>query len=192
MSSTIKISLCSLALTTAFSFPLANASEANSIPEQGKALIQAFSSDLKGELKGAIKEGGFKNGIAVCSEKAPAIAAKYSTNQWQIKRTSLKVRNPANTASEFERETLLQFQVKKDQGIPVSELSFYQAEDTANGKTHRLMKAIPTQALCLGCHGDNLADDVKSELQLRYPADQATGFQEGDIRGAFSLTYTEQ
>lgn len=54
-----------------------------------------------------------------------------------------------------------------------------------------MMKAIPTQALCLGCHGDNLNEDVKAELKLRYPSDQDVGFKEGDIRGAFSLLYTE-
>lgn len=192
-----KLSLYALSLAAILGLQTAHALEAVSaselsIPEQGKALIQAFSTDLKSELQKAIKEGGLKNGIEVCSVKAPAIAAKYSYESWQIKRTSLKVRNPTNTATKFERDTLLQFQVKKDQAIPISDLNLYQEEKTANGKTHRMMKAIPTQVLCLGCHGDNIAEDVKSELQLRYPSDQATGFKEGDIRGAFSLTYTEK
>lgn len=187
-----KISLFSLGLSCMFNLQVGHANETNSIPEQGKALIQAFSADLKAELQKAIKEGGFKNGIAVCSEKAPSIAAKYSNNDWLIKRTSLKVRNPANTATDFERDILLQFQVKKDEGIPVSELSYYAEEITEKGKIHRLMKAIPTQALCLGCHGDMLSDEVKAELKLRYPNDQATGFKEGDIRGAFSLSYTQE
>lgn len=168
-----------------------HAEEIATVPEQGKALIQSFAADLKTELQKAIKAGGLKNGIAVCSEKAPAIAQKYSNNQWQIKRTSLKVRNPANTPTEFEHGMLLQFELKKSEGLPVNKLSYYGVEKTETGKTHRLMKVIPTQALCLGCHGDNLSEDVKAELKLRYPQDQAIGFKEGDIRGAFSLTYSE-
>lgn len=59
-----------------------SADEATLIQERGRAIIQAFSSDLKGELKKAIQEGGFKNGISVCLEKAPAIVAKNSDSKW--------------------------------------------------------------------------------------------------------------
>jgi hypothetical protein len=54
-----------------------------------------------------------------------------------------------------------------------------------------MMKTIPTQGLCLGCHGGNLSEDVKFELNLLYPNDQATDFKEGDIREAFSPIYKE-
>ncbi len=178
-------------VTIMISANLAYAQELLSIQDQGKSLIQSFSSELKNELQKAIKEGGLKNGITVCSVKAPEIAVKYSTDQWQIKRTSLKVRNPANVATDYEHDVLMQFQEKKDQGISISNLSHYAEEQTENGKIHRMMTAIPTQALCLGCHGDQLSADVKTELEVRYPNDQATGFKEGDIRGAFSLIYTE-
>ena len=180
-----------LGLALGLSAASVNAEESLTIPEQGKALMQAFSADLKSELKKAIKEGGLTNGISVCSVQAPAIASKYSDETWQIKRTSLKVRNPANTPTDFERDILLQFQVKKDEGLPISELMAYQFEETESGKTHRMMKAIPTQGLCLACHGESLSNEVVSELQHRYPADHAIGFKAGDIRGAFSLTYLE-
>lgn len=191
MKSIKRAGLYSLGLVSLLATQWLHAEEVVAIPEQGKALIQSFATDLKAELQEAIKAGGLKNGIAVCSEKAPAIAQKYSNNQWQIKRTSLKVRNPANTPTEFERGMLLQFELKKSEGLPINKLSYYGVEKSESGEMHRLMKAIPTQALCLGCHGDNLSDDVKSELKLRYPEDQAVGFKEGDIRGAFSLIYSE-
>ena len=189
MKTMIKTSL--LGFTLLLNAQWANAQEAISIPEQGKELIQSFSSDLKAELKKAIKAGGLKNGIAVCSEKAPAIAHKYSDNQWKIKRTSLKVRNPANTPTDFEHDRLLQFQQKNSEGMHIDKLSYYSVEASESGKTHRLMKAIPTQGLCLDCHGSNLSEEVRSELHLRYPTDEAIGYKEGDIRGAFSLVYKE-
>lgn len=188
----MKISVYGLSLTALLTIHTANADQTNPIQEQGKALIQAFSATLKGELKQAIQAGGLPHGIAVCSEKAPSISAKYSDKQWLLKRTSLKVRNPENTATEFEHEQLLNFQAQKDQGTPLSELSFYEIDTTPEGKVHHIMKAIPTQTLCLACHGDNLAKDVQETLQRLYPSDQATGFQEGDIRGAFSLVYVEK
>tara|TARA_R110001592_G_scaffold103247_2_gene290980 strand:+ start:17517 stop:18062 length:546 start_codon:yes stop_codon:yes gene_type:complete len=178
-------------LATIFNSPNAISQEANTIPEQGKAIIQSFSFNLKAALQNAIKEGSLKNSITACSQKSPEIAEKYSNSGWQIKRTSLKIRNAENKPSEFERNILLQFQAKKNEGLPISDLNFYKAEITENGKTHHLMKAISTQALCLGCHGGNLSEEVQSELKLHYPDDQAIGFQEGDIRGAFSLVYIE-
>ena len=43
------------------------------------------------------------------------------------------------------------------------------------------------QAACLACHGpaEQIAPDVKELLAREYPSDQATGFQEGDLRGWF-------
>ena len=47
------------------------------------------------------------------------------------------------------------------------------------------MKAIPTQPLCLACHGQEIAPPVAEKLAELYPGDKATGFEEGDLRGAF-------
>jgi hypothetical protein len=47
------------------------------------------------------------------------------------------------------------------------------------------MKAIPTSAVCLECHGATLASGAHDVLAELYPEDCATGFSEGDIRGAF-------
>ena len=41
--------------------------------------------------------------------------------------------------------------------------------------------------MCLTCHGTDVSDDVMSALQQRYPNDMATGYLEGQIRGAISL-----
>jgi len=49
----------------------------------------------------------------------------------------------------------------------------------------RYMKAIPTGGLCLQCHGQNVAPGVHQKLNELYPNDQATGYSEGEIRGAF-------
>ena len=55
-----------------------------------------------------------------------------------------------------------------------------------------MMKAIPTQGICLTCHGDKqtMSEDLLSTLQQTYPNDLATDYQVGQIRGAFSVTQT--
>jgi hypothetical protein len=50
------------------------------------------------------------------------------------------------------------------------------------------MKAIPTGALCLQCHGLDIAPPVAEKIAELYPYDKATGYREGDIRGAFVVT----
>ena len=50
------------------------------------------------------------------------------------------------------------------------------------------MKAIPTGAVSLNCHGTSIAPDVSQALAGIYPEDRGTGFSEGDIRGAFVVT----
>ena len=51
----------------------------------------------------------------------------------------------------------------------------------------RYMKAIPTQELCLGCHGSNINPELSALINKTYPDDKAINFALGDIRGAFSL-----
>ncbi|MCB1124616.1 MAG: DUF3365 domain-containing protein, partial [Verrucomicrobiae bacterium] len=55
------------------------------------------------------------------------------------------------------------------------------------GREFRFMKAQAVEPLCLTCHGEKLAPDVTEALAKNYPGDAATGYQLGDIRGAFSL-----
>jgi hypothetical protein len=49
------------------------------------------------------------------------------------------------------------------------------------------MKAIPTAELCTTCHGSNLDPAIAARLAELYPADRATRFAVGDIRGAFTI-----
>jgi hypothetical protein len=51
------------------------------------------------------------------------------------------------------------------------------------------MKALPTQKLCLNCHGAEaqIAPEAKEKLKVLYPNDLATGYSEGQIRGALTV-----
>lgn len=157
------------------------------LSEQGREIIQTFASRLQSELQQALAAGGPVNAIDVCKVQAPQIAAELSTDGWLVKRASLRPRNPLNTPDEFERKTLQDFEKKKAQGWAVEKLAYYKMKEYGNVSEFRYMKAIPTQAMCLTCHGENIPADVLKKLDAAYPDDQARGYQEGDIRGAFSL-----
>lgn len=46
---------------------------------------------------------------------------------------------------------------------------------------------IPKGAPCLMCHGEHIEPAVHARIGGRYPGDEATGYKEGDLRGAFSV-----
>jgi hypothetical protein len=169
-----------LALYVVLSSP-AFAAEPNSADRE---LAKQLATELKGALSTALQTSP-EHAIAVCNEQAPKIAAKVATEaNVQIGRTSLKLRNPKNAPSEWQRAVLLDFQNRLKAGEAVGALE-YSATVKAGAKTeHRYMKAIPTEPLCLTCHGKQLTPSLQQAIRAKYPNDAATGFNAGDIRGA--------
>lgn len=150
---------------------------------------QKFGTTLKEALQQAIQNGGPANGIAVCHDQAGQIATDLGQKEGiLIGRTSLKLRNSANAPDNWELAVLKQFEARKAQGEPADKLEFFAVIDDDQGqKTFRYMKAIPTAALCLNCHGEHIPPEVDAKLKELYPNDQARGFKEGQLRGAFTL-----
>ncbi|WP_038029323.1 MULTISPECIES: DUF3365 domain-containing protein [unclassified Thioalkalivibrio] len=155
-----------------------------------RAAIEQFASTLQGELVAAMEEGGPTQAIEVCNQRAPEIADEIAADTgWEVGRTSLKIRNPDNSPDEWERIQLEHFQSQHAEGTPANELApRHEVVEGEDGARFRFMAAIPTGGACLACHGSDISSDVKHALERLYPDDQATGFSEGDVRGAFSIT----
>ena len=166
--------------------PLAEANTHQSLKQQAEAKVQTFAQTLKGELLTAINQGGLVNAIEVCNLKAPAIAAQLSTDGWSVRRTALRVRNPANAPDAWERRMLNYFSASlaKQPATPAIQAT------SVDAAPFRYMQTIKTGQLCLACHGSNVSADVQAALAERYPQDEATGFTLGELRGAFSLQYS--
>jgi hypothetical protein len=159
-----------------------------SLTNEGRALAKQFLGTLKPELKKAMKAGGPVHALDVCHVKAPQIAQSVSQRSgWDVKRVSLKPRNPNAEPDAFERKVLAEFEAKKAHGANPKKLE-HAEKVTENGHTvFRYMKAIPTGGICLTCHGEQLAPPVAKKIHELYPNDKATGYKAGDIRGAFSF-----
>jgi hypothetical protein len=156
---------------------------------QAQAIIKDFAGTLQGALGAAMQEGGPVAAIAVCKEQAPAIAADLSEQHgWDVGRTSLKLRNPNNAPDAWEQEVLEQFESRRKGGESPMGMSYASVEETADGKVYRFMQAIPTQSVCLACHGTNIDAPVAEALDSAYPEDQARGYFADEIRGAFTLS----
>ncbi|WP_250658000.1 Tll0287-like domain-containing protein [Alkalimarinus coralli] len=167
----------------------ANASERiASLENQSRDAIKSLATELKSELVAKMKEGGPIAALKVCNVKAPVITSSVSLSKnLEVKRTSLKTRNQSNTPDKWEREILVSFEKQKLAGANVSELDQSSIMNINGQKYFRYMKAIPTQKPCLACHGKNIDKALRESIAELYPNDQATGFDHGDIRGAFTV-----
>lgn len=160
------------------------AAEDAELKAQAAAITQGFAAAMKGELEKAMQAGGPVHAITACNEKAPAIAKEHSKAGWDVGRTSLRLRQPGNRPDAWEQKVLAEFEARKAAGEPADTLAKAEVVDGS----FRFMKAIPTAEVCTNCHGRELKPDVAARLEKLYPADQATGFKPGDLRGAFTLT----
>ena len=182
---------CMFMLASTFMFHVASAEDL--VPEwltRSRLLAQQLGTELKAELSSALASTGPTGAIEVCRTRAPEIAAKLSRESGAVvSRTALRVRNPANAPDDLQRAILEQF--ADDLAAGRSEMPLETAVEINRGGNieHRYMRAIPMDATCLACHGPQLAPEVASAIASDYPTDQATGFEQGQLRGAFSVIW---
>jgi len=153
---------------------------------RSQEIVARFQGELSGRLSEAMAAGGPVHAIEVCSRDAPAIASRLSSESGaSVARVALAARNADNAADAWERGILEEFTADIQAGHQEAAVRF----DVAADGSARYMKAIIMQPQCLACHGAVLAPEVESAVLQRYPADQATGFSVGDLRGAFVVRW---
>lgn len=156
--------------------------------EEARGIAQEFAAELKGELEKAIEEEGASRAISVCGEAAPDIGARLAGETgWAVGRTALRVRNPRNAPDSRERAVMMSFQQRQAEGVELQAMERIGIVEEGGLRYVHYMKPIPTQQVCLTCHGGNVKGSIQQALAKRYPADAATGFQEGEMRGAFTF-----
>jgi hypothetical protein len=156
---------------------------------QAQATVAAFATALKSELSSAMQAGGPLQAIDVCNGRAPAIAKEISSQQdMQVSRVSERNRNPGNAPNEWQANVLQEFQARLAAGENADSLAWHDISEADGGREFRFMKAIPTAPMCLACHGEAIAPPVAAKIAALYPDDKATGYSEGELRGAFVVT----
>ena len=157
---------------------------------RSRAMSTELGTQLKTELTAALAQSGPSGAIEVCRVRAPEIAARLSLESGaKVSRTALRVRNPANAPDDLQRAVLEQFAADMASGKVGPPLEAAVEINRGGSVERRYMRAIPTDAICLTCHGTELAPEVKAAIAKAYPEDQATGFSTGQLRGAFSVIW---
>ena len=149
--------------------------DAQSQARTALAARDALFQSLSGRLKVAMQEGGPREAIEVCrTEAARLTEAAASSQAVSIGRTSFRLRNPDNVPPDWARDLV-------DARTPDNAWLVH-----ADGRLAGLLP-IRLGSACLACHGPaaGISEAVKQALAAGYPADEATGFAAGDLRGWF-------
>ena len=158
--------------------------------QAARASATAVPPKLLAVLSTAIEASGPAQAIDVCKEAAPKMARAASEQSgWQIKRVSLGNRNPKAVPDAWERRALEEFDRSQKAGVEPTKLERWEVVTEDGQAVRRYMRALPTQPLCIQCHGrsDQLGVGVAQRLGQLYPHDRATGYAVGQIRGAMTL-----
>jgi hypothetical protein len=163
-------------------------------PRVGSALAEAraaakeLSEAIRGLLMQELKTGGFEGAVAVCATKAQEKTADYRrTSGNDIRRVSLRPRNPRNEPDALERRVLESFDRLAAEARPGVE--HWEVVRADGREALRYLKPLVASAMCLTCHGDpaKIPPAVRAVIAKEYPDDRATGYSAGDVRGAVSV-----
>lgn len=188
MKLTLPLTLLALSLTGCATAQ--NADTQANLTDTARQTAAGMLQSLGGALKASMTAGGPAEAIGVCKEKAPSIAAAASEKTgFSIRRVSPNNRNPKAVPDAWENEALASLEKRLAAGEKPETLDMSAVVDTADGKVYRYAKALPTQAMCLNCHGapDKLSPEVKAKLAAEYPDDKAVGYSVGMLRGILSM-----
>ncbi len=158
--------------------------------ESARKVASSVPPKLLQVLVTEIDKGGPESAIGVCRDKAPEMARNASEQTgWTIRRVSLRNRNPKAVPDAWERAALDDFDRRAAAGESPATLEKGEIVGQGAQKEYRYMKALPTQQICLACHGpaDSLSPAVKAQLKQSYPDDKAIGYSLGQIRGAMTI-----
>lgn len=179
-----------IAITLALTAALPVFADDVQLMDEARKVAVSIPPKLLEVLDEEIRKGGPENAIAVCREKAPAMAKAASEKTgWAIRRVSLKNRNPKGVPDAWEAQAIAELDKRLAAGEKPETLDMHAVVGNGDGKEFRYAKALVTQPLCLNCHGDpeKMPPDVKAALAAEYPNDKAVGYSAGMIRGILSI-----
>lgn len=155
--------------------------------EKGLEIAGYAQGAIGGALQSAMKNGGVPNALSVCNiEALPITDSLANFHNIKLQRVSDKYRNPANKASKFDLEVLNEFKKlleNEEPAMPVVK------EDNGNKVFYH---AILTMPKCMQCHGEvgtDIDENHYEKILSLYPNDLAVGYESGQVRGAFKITF---
>jgi hypothetical protein len=154
--------------------------------QKGSDVAATLVKRLGGELKSQMQTSGAIGALHFCSQNAQVITDQVGKESGvQVKRVSLKNRNPINMASSEEQAILNEWEKLQKVGKPLPNY-----EIKANGQYTYYKPILINNDACLKCHGDIGRDTpLAKEILSTYSDDKAMGYKMGDLRGMIVVTF---
>jgi len=162
------------------------------IRDIGERAINRLGVTLVNEVTVAVARGGATKAVDVCHLRALPLTGEIIAGMPRItavKRTSQKLRNPANAPDEAEKLALTQ--VEKELAAGRLPKVLVQRINLPGGKPEwRVYRPVGIAPQCVTCHGprESLDAGLVARLAEKYPDDQATGYAAGQWRGLIRVT----
>lgn len=153
--------------------------ELRTVVARADLMIAAMHDSVLRELADAFAQGGADKAINSCHIDSLLITQRLGREGAAAGRTSDRLRNPTNAPRPWAAPI-----VKANAGRRSQDVEGFAVD---LGDKLGVIRPISQRSICANCHGpaDRLSPGVRAVLAERYPADQAVGFEEGDIRGWF-------
>lgn len=161
----------------------------------GERAINRLAFTMVNEVAVTVAKHGTEKAVDMCHLKALPLTGEIISGMPRItavKRTSLRLRNPANAPDAADQLALER--VQKDMEAGTLPKVLVQRIDLPAGKHEwRIYRPIGVAQQCITCHGarDSFSPDLQARLAKAYPADKATGYSVGQWRGLIRVTVAD-
>lgn len=158
--------------------------------EKGQQIATETKESIGKNLMNALKTQKTEDALTFCNRVAiPLTNNQAKTSNVSIKRATDKARNPNNLATIEELKYINIFKKEILSGKTPTPVII-----SANNE-YRFYAPIITSSICLQCHG-KINSDIKSgvlqKLKTLYPNDKATGYSSNELRGVFSIVWSNK
>jgi hypothetical protein len=159
------------------------------VETRGSAAAAALAQGLVARLGEAIDTRGTAGAVDFCADEALDLTRSISTEHdtaLELKRTTLRWRNPANAPDEAEARVLRYLEALEAEAPGSAPETLTAAGPDGQARFYRTLRTAP---MCLQCHGaeGDLDPEVLRLLRERYPDDRATGYVAGEFRGVIRV-----
>lgn len=160
----------------------------NSYLDKGHTISEQSFNSIRNHLMQAMSADGISGAINYCNVAALPLTDSLSKEfNADIRRTSLKWRNPANEPNSKEREILEEYEQMHNKGETIKQKVIKLNDDKL-----LYVRPIFAQGLCQNCHGSpgsTLSNENYDVIKKLYPNDKAIEYKSGDLRGMWSIIF---
>lgn len=165
-----------------------SAADSAATVQRAEPLATALAQGLAQRLQARLASDGAAGAVDFCSIAAlpltDSLAAEIAAGA-TMKRTSTRLRNPANAPDALEARALAWFDSVQ---AATGELPPHHVQATDDEV--RYYRPLVIAPFCTQCHGplEEIDPAARAILAERYPEDRAVGYRAGDLRGVLRVS----